>query len=414
MERHHVKYLLAGGGAASVAAAVAIRERDATEPLLMVTQEISRAYDRSPLSKSYLRRQTIKRDLPGEPVEFYARNNIELRTGRRVTQIDVARRSVMLDSGGEVFYERLLLATGAMPTPVGLLGGDLPNTFYLKTIADADRLHHAIDISRGAGGRNRAVVIGAGLLGVEIASSLAQVGVRVDLIQSRATPWPRIAGELLGGFVARRLGRAGVRVRGKVRAVRLEGDGRVQRVVLSDGASIDCDFAVAAVGVRASREVLRNTPIAAESAILVDARGRTSEPDVYAAGDCCAIFDPRYAKHRHSPHWQHAAAVGRVCGINMAGGDAMFDAVTHYTTEVAGLDVHAWGDGRFVHHRLVRGNALGDDGEFAEIGVDDAGRVAQVIAVGRTAEHTAYATLVGDRTPTAGDEERLKNPAAPL
>jgi NADPH-dependent 2,4-dienoyl-CoA reductase/sulfur reductase-like enzyme len=414
MERLHVKYLIVGGGTASVACARAIRERDRGEPLLMVTQEISRAYDRSPLSKSYLRREIGKRDLPGEPIEFYTGHNIELRTGRRAAHLDVARASVTLDSGGEIFYEKLLLATGAMPRPIGLIGGDLPNTFYLKTIADADRLHHAIDVSRAAGGHNRAAVIGAGLLGVEVAASLAQVGMAVDLIQSHATPWPKIAGELTGRFVARRLRNVGVRVRENARATRLEGDGRVQRVVLDDGSTLPCDFAVAAVGVRPSRELLRNTPIAAESAILVDARGCTSEPNVYAAGDCCAILDLRFGKHRHSTHWRHAAAVGRVCGLNMAGGDATYDEATYYTTEIAGLSVHVWGDGRFVHHRLMRGNALNDEGEFAEMGVDEAGRVAQVIAVGRAGEHAAYESLVRDRATTVGEEEKFKNPDTTL
>lgn len=413
MERIHVKYMLVGGGIASSACAEAIRELDKSESILLVAQEISRPYDRGPLSKSYLRRETEKRDLVAQQVGWFAQNNVELRTGRRVTQIDVPRGAVLLDNGDEVFYDNLLLATGTIPKPIGVGGSTLPNTFYLKTIADADRLHHAIEISRSVG-HNRACVVGAGLLGVEVAASLATVGMNVDLIQAYDTPWPKIVGEQTGAFISRRLRASGVKIHANTRAVRLDGDGRVQRVILSDDSIVPTDFVVAAVGAHVNRELLRSTPIAAETSILVDERGRTNIPNVYAAGDCSAIFDPMFGKHRAATHWDHARQTGRICGINMAGGVAKYDSVTHFTTEVAGLIVHVWGEGRFVNHRLIRGNALNDDGNFAEIGIAADGRIAQVIAVGRDNEHCRYRDLVRNRFDVNGFEEAFKNPASPI
>jgi NADPH-dependent 2,4-dienoyl-CoA reductase/sulfur reductase-like enzyme len=185
-------------------------------------------------------------------------------------------------------------------------------------------------------------------------------------------------------------------------------------VFLDDGTSVPADFAVAAVGTRLNRDLLRNTPVAAENAILTDASGRTNVSNIYAAGDCAAIFDPRFDKHRMASHWDHAIATGRLCGTTMAGGQAEYNAVTHFTSEVAGLVVRVWGDGRFVHHRLLRGNALADDGDFAEVGVAGDGRVCQVIAIGREAEHTAFESLVRDRVNTAELAEFLKDPAIPL
>jgi NADPH-dependent 2,4-dienoyl-CoA reductase/sulfur reductase-like enzyme len=249
---------------------------------------------------------------------------------------------------------------------------------------------------------------------VEVAASLAQVGMHVDLIQSRPTVWPRIAGEQTGAFLARRLKAAGVRVHDNVRAVRLEGDGRVQRVVLSDDTVLTTDFAVAAVGSQLNREILRNTPIAAENAVLTDAFGRTNIPNVYAAGDCAAIFDERFGKHRAATHWDHARATGRVCGINMAGGSAKYEEVTHFTSEVAGLTVHVWGESRFATRRLMRGNALADDGDFAEFGIAEDGRVAQVITVGRNDEHATFERMVANRVNVTDRCESLKDPAAPI
>ncbi|MGN6726753.1 MAG: NAD(P)/FAD-dependent oxidoreductase [Tepidisphaeraceae bacterium] len=413
MEKLHVKYLLIGGGIASIACAEAIRERDADGSVMLIAQEISRPYDRAPLSKGYLRRQTPKSALVAQSIDWFSTNAVTLRTGRRAAHLDVTRSAALLDNGDEVYYDQLLLAIGATPRPLGLPGSTLPNTFYLKTIADADRLHHAIDISRRAGG-NRACVIGAGLLGVEIAGSLARIGMHVDLVQAHDTVWPKIVGEQTGGFLARRLKQAGVRLQANARATRLDGDGRVQRVVLSDDTALPCDFAVAAVGSKLNREILRNTPIAAENAILTDADGRTNVPNIFAAGDCAAVFDRRFGKHRLATHWDHARATGRLCGQNMAGAAAVFESVTHFTSEVAGQTVHAWGDGRWVHHRLIRGNALHDDGEFAEIGVAADGRVAQVVAVGREAEHAALQRLVAERVDATDVCESLKDPTYPL
>ncbi|MGC4030669.1 MAG: FAD-dependent oxidoreductase [Tepidisphaeraceae bacterium] len=413
MERLHVKYLLAGGGVASAAAAEAIRELDRTEPVLLVAQEISRPYDRGPLSKAYLRRETDKPRLVTRSPAWFSHNAVALKTGRRLVQLNTARTAAHLDDGTEVLFDRLLLATGHTPKPLDIPGGTLANAFHLKTIADADRLHHAIEISRTAG-HNRATVIGAGLLGVEVAASLAQIGMHVDLVQSGQTVWPKLVGEQAGRFLGRRLQRSGVKILAGRRATRLEGDGRVQRVILDDDSVVPADFVVAAVGTRFGRELLRNTPIAAEHAILTDAAGRTNVPNVYAAGDCAAVFDGRFGKHRIASHWEHARVTGRICGLNMAGGRAAYDSVTHFTSEVAGLTVHVWGEARFVDHRLLRGNALSDDGHFAEIGVAADGRVCQVIAVGRENEHDAFRRLVEDRTQTTDAAEAIKDPTVSL
>ncbi len=413
MSRIHVRYMLVGGGTASSGCAEAIRELDKTESILLVAQEISRPYDRGPLSKAYLRRQTEKRELIAKQVGWYSQNKVEMRTGCRVTQIDVPRSMAMLDNGDEVIFDHLLLAIGTIPKPIGVTGGQLPNTFYLKTIADADRLHHAIEISRSVG-HNRACVIGAGLLGVEVASSLAMIGMHVDLIQAYDVPWPKVAGEQTGRYLMRRLKSVGVKVHEKVRATRLEGDGRVQRVILSDESEIGTDFVVAAVGSVVNREILRHTDITAEKSILTNERGQTNIPNIYAAGDCASIFDPLYGKHRSSTHWDHANQAGRICGINMAGGNAKFDSVTYFTSEVADQLIHVWGEGRLVHHRLIRGNALNDDGMFAEIGIDAEGRIAQIIAVGRENEHCRYREMVRNRFLTLELEELLKDPAVGL
>lgn len=420
MNNLHVKYLLAGGGLASSTAAVAIREIDREGPVLLVGQEINRPYHRPPLSKQYLRREQTRAELTAAPVDWFAEHQVELRTGRRVVHLDTARQVAALDNGEEVAYDRLLLATGATPVPLDVPGASLPNVHQLRTIEDADRLHLAIDKAKAegrpnspGGTRGRAVVIGAGLLGVELAGSLTQCGVAVDLVAS-SQPWNRFAGESTGRALAGFLRERGVIVHADARAQRLEGDGRVQRVVLNNGKTLDCDFAVAAVGAVANKDLVRNTPIGAGRAILVDAHCRTNVPGVYAAGDCAALLDPLFGKHRMLDHWDNALITGRLAGRNMAGVHEAYAETNRFHTTVFGLDVTVWGEPRLVSHRLLRGAPGGETPAFAEIGVASDGRVAQVIAVGRVEQAEMLRELVSRRFAVEGREELLKDPAGDL
>src|SRR5579863_6734954 len=145
MNNLHVKYLLVGGGLASSAAAQTIRSIDPEGSVLLIAQEVTRPYHRPPLSKEYLRRQKKRAELFTQEPGWFEKNHIELRTGRRVAHLDVARMTAIVNTGEEISFDRLLLATGATPMPLQVPGADLPNLFYLRTLDDAELLHHAID-----------------------------------------------------------------------------------------------------------------------------------------------------------------------------------------------------------------------------------------------------------------------------
>jgi 3-phenylpropionate/trans-cinnamate dioxygenase ferredoxin reductase subunit len=428
MNAHHVKYLLVGGGLASSSAAQAIRGIDPDGELLLVGQEIVRPYHRPPLSKEYLRREKSRAELFTHGGDWFEHNRVALRTGRRAARLDTARSSVTLDNGEIIGYDQLLLATGMSPRPLEIPGADLPNLFYLRTIEDAHQLHKAVDKAHAegrpheagarTGPRGRATVIGAGVLGVELAASLTQLGMSVDLLAGHAWPWDKFAGENTGRVLAAFLEKRGVRVLADARPVRLEGDGRVQRVALPDGKIIDCDFAVAAIGAVVHRELLRGTPIAAEKAILADAYCRTNIPNVFAAGDCAAVFDPLFGKHRLLDHWDNAAVTGALAGRNMAGVAEPYAAVNTFFSDVFDLTMNGWGEARQVHHRLLRvphspaGNGAVPD--LVEIGIAADGRVAQVLALGHAGEDDLLRELVARRVNVNGREEKLKDPATPL
>lgn len=413
MNGTHVKYLLVGAGLASSAAAEAIRARDPQGSLLMLGQENVRPYHRPPLSKQLLRREQSRDQLFVNDVDWFTNSNIELRTGRRVVHLDVARQSAALDDGTHVSYERMLLATGASPKHLGIPGADLRNVYYLRTLVDTEMLHHAIAKARNEG-RARAAVIGGGLLGVEVAASLTQIGIAVDLIVGDERPWSRFAGETVGSVLTRHLESRGVRLHLGQRPLRLEGDGRVQRVVMPDNAPIACDFVVACIGIAVNRELLRGTPIAAETAILADEQCRTNIDHVFAAGDCAAVFDPLFGKHRLIDHWDNARVTGTIAGINMAGGSARYDIVNSFFSDVLDLSLRAWGEPRRVRRRLVRGGSgASDPPQVIEIGAADDGRIAQVLAVNHSDDATLQ-QLVAQRIDISGREELVKDPTVPL
>jgi NADPH-dependent 2,4-dienoyl-CoA reductase/sulfur reductase-like enzyme len=418
----HVKYLLVGGGLASSAAAVAIRAADRDGAVLLVGQEINRPYRRTALSGDYLLRKAGRQSLFTLPPDWFEKNGVSLRTGRRVSHLDTARQAATLDSGEEVSFDRMLLATGATPRPLEIPGARLPNLFYLRNVEDADRIVHAVEQARREGraherGRGRAVVIGGGPMGVELAATLVRLELAVELLVAQDRPWHRFAGENAGRLLAAHLQKRGVNVHLNSPALRLEGDGRVQRVVLGDGRTLPCDFAIAAVGLLPNKELLRGTPIAAGKSILVDDGCRTNVANVFAAGDCAAVFDPRFGKHRGQSQWDEAEITGALAGANMAGVAQRYESLGHFGTDVLGLSVRAWGEARLVDRRIVRG-ATGapnsDNPHLTEFGVATDGRIAHVLALGPAEDDTAIARLVEQRTRVDGNEEALKEPTAPL
>jgi NADPH-dependent 2,4-dienoyl-CoA reductase/sulfur reductase-like enzyme len=351
-------------------------------------------------------------------MRWFEENAVEMRTGRRVAHLDCPRQAVTLDTGEQVQFDRLLLATGASPRPLNIPGADLPNVFYMRTIEDADRLVHAIDKARREGrkhdrGQGVVCVIGGGVLGVELAASLTAMGLSVHLVAAKH-PWERFAGESSGKFVTRYLESRGVSVHCGERPQALQGDGRVQRVAMPSGEPIVCDFTVAAVGMSANRELLRGTPISAERAILVDDHCRTNVEAIYAAGDCAAVFDPLFGKHRIIDHWDNARITGDIAGANMAGDDLRYDAVNWFSSDVFDLHLNVWGEARQVHHRVTRGTPSVESPAMVEFGIATDGRIAQIMAVNHTDDDNVLRELVRARATADGREELLKDPSRDL
>jgi 3-phenylpropionate/trans-cinnamate dioxygenase ferredoxin reductase component len=318
-----------------------------------------------------------------------------------------------------ISYDRLLLATGCSVRPLNIPGQNLANVFAPRTIEDYEQLLSAmgkarLEGHRHAGGRGLVAVIGGGLLGVELAAGMAEAGLAVDLVASGPYPWAKFAGEATGRFLVRFLLDHGVKLHTASRAQRIDGDGRAQRVVLTDGTALECDFVVAAAGTLPNKELLRGAGVVAENAILADERCRTNVPDIWAAGDCAAVHDPILGKYRAPEQWDSAAATGAVAGANMAGGDAVMDTVPSVSTDAFGLKIRGWGQSRHVARRVTRGAANVESADFIEIGITGDDSIAQILAVGPQGDKPLFQELVRRRVAVGGHEEALRDPDWPL
>lgn len=411
----HVKYLLLGGGSAAAACAQAIREVDSGGEIMLVSAEAGRPYHRPPLARGYLRREISLEQIFFHPADWYSNHGVTLRTSTRAMALDVAKRVVTLVDGTPVLFDKLGIATGAVARTLEVPGGTMPGVMGFRTVEDVNRIHHAAEVAL-KGPVGRAAVVGSGLIAIEVAASLAKMAdpegrwLRVALVCGKPHLLDGLAGESVGRILARRLDEIGVEVRTGDPVVAIEGDGRAQRV-RTTGAAHPCDFVVAAEGWTPSKEFLRGTNITAEKAILTNPHGETSVPGIFAAGECAAMFDPVFGKHRVLDHWDVTVSRGLVVGANMAGANSAWKGVTVHRAEVGGTRVVVMGEPRFADRRIVRD--MGTAG-LAEIGVDRQGKVASVVLIGLTELEEVFGELVRSRTDVSGREEALRDPKQPL
>ncbi len=252
-----------------------------------------------------------------KPPRWYQDHEIELATDAAVSRLDTDRRHVLLAGGESLPYDRLVLCSGGRARRPAVAGGDLPGIHVLRIVADCDRIRSV------AKPGTRAVVVGMGFIGCEVAASLAQLGVAVTAIVSRKTPLGAVLGEEVGAVLADIHRERGVELITGDRVVRFEGSARLERVTTDGGAHIDCDFAVVGAGIEAKISPVTGTSIACENGILVDGHGRTSVDGIYAAGDVANHLHPLFGRVRME-HYNNAERMGQAVARSMLGDQAAY------------------------------------------------------------------------------------------
>jgi 3-phenylpropionate/trans-cinnamate dioxygenase ferredoxin reductase component len=321
------KIVIVGAGLAGAKAAETLRGEGFDGELLLLGAEPERPYERPPLSKEYLRREAGREKVYVHEEDFYEANSIDLRVRTSVAAIDVGAREAVLEAGGRIPFDGLLLATGSSPRRLQVPGHDLAGVHYLRDVEDSDLLGGRIE----QGGR--LVVIGAGWIGAEVAASARQKGLDVTLVERTEVPLERVLGRELGEIYRDIHVSKGVDFRGGVGLDRFEGGESVERVMLADGSSIDCDFVVVGVGVLPRVQLAEASGIAVDNGVLVNDRLETSVPGVYAAGDIANAMHPLTGRRIRVEHWANALNQGPAAARNMLGANAAYERVPYFFSD---------------------------------------------------------------------------------
>lgn len=295
--------VIVGGGLAGAKTAEALRDEGFTGSIVIFASERHAPYERPPLSKDYLRGESTADDVLVHPSDWYAAHDVDLRIGTAVTAIERQERRVVATDGNLTAYDKLVIATGASPRRSTLPGAELVNVLYLRTIEDSDRLRSAfVD---GA----QVVIIGGGWIGLEGASSARAAGAAVTLLEMTEQPLIGVLGATLGASFAALHREHGVDLRTGVTVDAIEsGDGGVTAgsVRLGDGTSIPADVVVVGIGVTPNADLAVTSGLDVDNGILVDAQGRSSDPDVFAVGDVANAETPALGRRVRVEHWANA------------------------------------------------------------------------------------------------------------
>jgi len=312
------RIVIVGAALAGATAAAALREAGFDGSVQLIGEESQLPYHRPPLSKGYLRGQERFEDQLVHPTGYYAEQRIDLKLGARATAIDPGQKLVELEGGGRMAYDRLLVATGGRNRPLSAPGAGLDGIFQLRTVEDCDRIRAAARPGR------RAVVVGLGFIGSEVAASLRQLGVEVVAVEGHRVPLARVLGEEVGRVLADIHREKGVELALEDSVAAFEGSGRIERVLTTKGRLLVCDLVVAGIGILPNSELLAAAGAAVDNGVLVDERCRTSLPDVWAAGDVANHLHPLFGRLRVE-HWNNGYQQGRAAARSLLGGEQPYD-----------------------------------------------------------------------------------------
>jgi 3-phenylpropionate/trans-cinnamate dioxygenase ferredoxin reductase component len=396
-------FVIVGASLAGAKAAQELRDRGFGGRVVLIGSESAPPYERPPLSKEYLRGESEREKASVHPAGFYREQDIELLTDTTVTAIDPGAGRVTLDGAAELAFDKLLLATGSEPRRLSVPGADLAGVHYLRTVDDCERLRERLN----AGGR--AVVVGAGWIGSEVAASARQLGLEVTVIDPVSLPNERIFGREVGEFYRDVHARHGIQLVLGDGVESLAGDGTVRRVRTAAGRTIDCDFVVVGIGVVPRVELARDAGLAVENGVVADERLQTSAPNVFAAGDVADAWHPFYEQRIRVEHWSNALHQGPAAAQAMLGEAVSYDRIPYFFSDQYDVGMEYSGYAARWDEVVFRGDR--DSGEFLAFWLTG-GRVVAGMNVNVWDVNEHIQALIRSRQ--AVDRAALTDPQTPL
>lgn len=331
--------------------AIAARQAGYDQPITVLSAEDALPYQRPPLSKAYMMKKIGAEDLLFRPAGFYSEQGIDMKLGVSATRIDRQARCVHTGDGSVYAYDKLAIATGTRVRELPVPGADLGGVHYIRALRDIDEIASELD------GIQHVTVIGGGFIGLEAAAALRLLGKAVAVIELADRLMARGVGSTVSGFFADYHRGHGVDLRLETGVAALEGnDGRVARVILSDGTVLATDMVIAGIGVLPNDALAAEAGIDCKDGILVDANGRTSDPDIFAAGDV-ARFESRFAPGSlRLESVQNATDQARAVGASVAGRDEPYTSAPWFWSDQYDLKLQMTGITAGYDREVVRGD----------------------------------------------------------
>ncbi|XVU26125.1 NAD(P)/FAD-dependent oxidoreductase [Actinoplanes sp. CA-054009] len=340
-------YVVVGGGLAGAKAVETLRESGFSGPVTLIGSETVRPYERPPLSKGLLLGNDEPESVFVHSTEWYAEHDVDLRLGVTATALDRSTKSVRLDNGDEVDYEKLLLATGSSPRRLDVPGGG--RALLLRTLADSHRIDEAVTKD------TRLVVVGSGWIGLEVAAAARSRGAQVTVVGTSALPLQQILGDRIAQVFADLHRANGTELHMNTHVTEVTADG----VRLADGTSLPADVVVAGIGVIPNVSLAADAGLDVDNGVLVSSKLVSSDPDVFAAGDIANIDHPLLGHRIRVEHWDTAIRSGPVAARAMLGEDVVYDRLPFFFTDQYDLGMEYTGHAPADAEVVIRGDLAG-------------------------------------------------------
>ncbi len=391
-------HVIVGAGQAGAHAAVAMREAGFAGRIVLIGDEAHHPYERPPLSKEFLTADAEPPAALFHAVERYAERNIEFLPASPVVAIDPAAHRVTLEDGQTLPYDLLLLTTGSRARHLAIPGGE--DFLYLRTLDDARRIRARLTPGL------RLVCIGAGVIGLEIASSARQRGCEVTVIEAAPGAMGRMLTPDMADYMVRLHRANGVILHFNANIAAITAG----NVICTDGPVVPADCVIAGIGVVRNTELAAAAGVAIDNGIIVDQFGRTNLPDIYAAGDVAAFWHPLLHRRLRLESWRHAQNHGIAVGRAMAGVEQPYDDVPWFWTDQHGINLQVAGLPDAADHTVLRGEESAPS--FAAFHLDAENHVVGATGVNAPREMRAAQSMIRAGKPM--DPEALSNPGIQL
>ena len=350
--------VIVGASHAAVQAIETLRREGHTGRIVLVGDEPSLPYNRPPLSKKYFSGELERERLLLRSAHFYEQAQVEVKLGVRATAIDRTDQRLRLSDGTELRYDKLLLCIGSRNRQLDVPGKDLRGIHYLRTMADVD------DIRGEIAGARRLVVVGAGYIGLEAAASARHLGLDVTVLEMADRPMNRVVAPEISAFYQRRHEREGVHLFCNTSVTSFVGadDGRVRAVACGER-EFPCDFVIVGVGIVPESTLAASAGLRCENGITVDEACQTSDPNIYAAGDCTCHPSVRYGRRLRLESVDNAVEQAKTAATNICGKPARHTHVPWFWSDQYDLKLQIAGLSTGYDQAVIRGDP--DGGKFA-------------------------------------------------